>query len=1072
MTAVDISTKSHSFRYNPSIYLTDSELKEALKKITTAAEMEEYLKTRYKTKKEDRPPSKRRLNRITSTNSRITGRPPLPKPSVVTEPHTIEIEEPPLPKQRQQQQVEPAGDDSAGPSKPTSHPKDPDRTNKEWLDPLAIEILDLYDGKTEQEKLAIAVKEGHESVIRELLSSKAVSISAVNPEGKTPLMLAAISGNMVILKHLLDAGALATVNERCSETGETAIMLAAQQADGADFIKELFACAEDKHVYVNIEARDNLKRTALLHAAINGHYSNVCVLLAHGADVNAPDVGGKTALIHAAVQGSNKIISVLLEKKAVVNHRDVDGRIALMYAAAQGSSENILALFNNTDGRFSRDKKDYSALTHAATKGNLEAVGTLIEQSGDFFEVDKFRGLIRTVNNAIQEAKKKKDYSLASRLALVQEDLKGRQQAITEEEQKRLAEDARRAEEREKEDHRYKQMRINQRKYRERIPKYKGKKLLGGTSGGESIPLTVDTLAVESLPELSKIVEKATVNKETMVPLEVHTLLGAAARLPISTAPPFLPAAGSLFLYNKSATPNFNEDGLEIDIEKESQLIVPTDTYIAMRSGTDHDYSMERCIYYLVDKPELVIVHYLDVAGSGGGVGRKRHCRDDNDSDEDMKQGMRDPKEVSQQSGKGAGKKRRKKGPVDDDKPSGESIPLTVDASELRSLPDLIEIVRKATIDGKLLETAEVNTLLNSAAALPISTAPPSLPAAGSLFLYNKSATPSYKKDGFNFGKESHNKLVIDKEPRIKVYYGTNHELNLQRRSYFFVDSQPELVLVQYLVPTEKSAPKGKPSQKSESEDQIASGSLDEAVKAQPQILKPPSTINKEATSFKITNRLQPNDGEKNVQGYPPNPSFAAPISFSSSLLRSYIAIGVRLQVQGFPSTVITDAVNEACDAYEKSSESAMETSRVTDETVNQVTKDKMGVEFSDLDGTLKEKWEDALDKTELAGVIKEIRSKVVSHLTATFVTPDVVDAFLNTSTEKRASMALALSKLRKVSSIPKEELNTFINKISKAPVWWMEVQFVVIKDAIVDNDIPSARGFIEEALRTEPPTE
>ncbi|KAL4523216.1 hypothetical protein Ndes2526A_g07916 [Nannochloris sp. 'desiccata'] len=233
--AKHVDIKESHFRYNPAVYLRDSELKQALKRITTADEMEEFLKARYKTKKEERSPSMRKLNRITSITSRVNARSTVQKTSAVTAPRSIEEEEQvPSNQQRQQQQQEqPAGDVGVESSKVASLFEKAKRGKK--LSPE--ELGDLFVGKTDQQQLSIAVHLGQEEVIKKLISGGTVDIDAPDPEydGKTPLMLAATNCSIVSLELLLDANV--DINKAHAETGETALMLAAEHPDGVHFIQ-------------------------------------------------------------------------------------------------------------------------------------------------------------------------------------------------------------------------------------------------------------------------------------------------------------------------------------------------------------------------------------------------------------------------------------------------------------------------------------------------------------------------------------------------------------------------------------------------------------------------------------------------------------------------------------------------------------------------------------------------------------------------------------------------------------------------------------------------------------------
>ncbi|KAH7617416.1 putative Calmodulin-binding transcription activator CBT [Nannochloris sp. 'desiccata'] len=823
--AKHVDIKESHFRYNPAVYLRDSELKQALKRITTADEMEEFLKARYKTKKEERSPSMRKLNRITSITSRVNARSTVQKTSAVTAPRSIEEEEQvPSNQQRQQQQQEqPAGDVGVESSKVASLFEKAKRGKK--LSPE--ELGDLFVGKTDQQQLSIAVHLGQEEVIKKLISGGTVDIDAPDPEydGKTPLMLAATNCSIVSLELLLDANV--DINKAHAETGETALMLAAEHPDGVHFIKTLFRIADNKHIYVKTDAGDRNKQTALMHAAIKGRYT-------------------------------------------------------LMHAAAQGSRENVRAIINYSKDRYGLG----DALRHAAPKGQLEIVRMVIEHDDYYIGEFDFGRITKEVKTALEKAEKDNDKNLVLCLAKVLEELKDHKEQKAEE---------RKAEKRRREE----------------------------------------------------------------------------------------------------------------DIEENSDL---------------HNKMKKFRAEEIDEQPK---------------------------KDRDLEKSIKNRRVVVSQG--------------------GEAIPITVDSPDLHNRPELLKIVLKATVNGKAMEKTEVNTLLNSTAQLPISTAPPSRPAAGSLFLYNKTATPNYKKDEHNFGKESHTRLIVDKRPRIQVYYGTKEYSPVQRRSYYLISDDAErrgggdqkLVLVHYLVP-QASASKGKSQKSTGSEDQIASGSLDETIKAD-------FKANEEADrAHNVAEERLPKvvAWDKPLHSHPP-PFSTAPQSSPRSVLRSLIGIGVRLQIPGLDVEAICDDVNDLCDNPPAGCEEASKSGSINYHSLDLAAQELLNVKFDFIEAKMEREWKKAVANHEFAGLVKKLCNIVVEHFSV--VSEDVRKALESAVLDEKASMATALRKLSKIDSIPKRELMNLVGIVTAAPLEWARDQFKVIRDAVLDDDIDFAKGLIHIALENKP---
>ena len=86
----------------------------------------------------------------------------------------------------------------------------------------------------------------------------------------------------------------------------------------------------------DIEARDEVGRTALIWSAFQGHGPMMEYLIDQGADVNARDRRERTALIWAAIAGRETAIEILLENGADPALVDADGKAAAAYAAAEG----------------------------------------------------------------------------------------------------------------------------------------------------------------------------------------------------------------------------------------------------------------------------------------------------------------------------------------------------------------------------------------------------------------------------------------------------------------------------------------------------------------------------------------------------------------------------------------------------------------------------------------------------------------------------------------------------------------------------------------------------------------
>lgn len=163
--------------------------------------------------------------------------------------------------------------------------------------------------------------------------------------GITPLVLAAINGNAVVIDALMKAGADPNV---AMPGGQTALMAAARTGRG-DAVSVLLRGGADPNAH-----EQRLGETALMWAAAENHADAIAALVQHGADVNARSDpadfprfsfgdsivamvmtlprGHWTPLMYAARQGALDATRSLAKGKADLDLKDPEGTTALMLA--------------------------------------------------------------------------------------------------------------------------------------------------------------------------------------------------------------------------------------------------------------------------------------------------------------------------------------------------------------------------------------------------------------------------------------------------------------------------------------------------------------------------------------------------------------------------------------------------------------------------------------------------------------------------------------------------------------------------------------------------------------------
>lgn len=152
----------------------------------------------------------------------------------------------------------------------------------------------------------------------------------------SPLTAAAAAGNAEEVRRLLAAG---TPPDAVDPSGQTALMVAARN-DRVEVIRVLVAAGAD----VNAPDHRMTRWPPLVHAIHKGREGAATALLQAGADPNAHDRAGATPLMYAAAYGNLALVRKLLARGADPRAATTDGVTALWAAAGGGG------LFDLSDG--------------------------------------------------------------------------------------------------------------------------------------------------------------------------------------------------------------------------------------------------------------------------------------------------------------------------------------------------------------------------------------------------------------------------------------------------------------------------------------------------------------------------------------------------------------------------------------------------------------------------------------------------------------------------------------------------------------------------------------------------
>jgi len=311
--------------------------------------------------------------------------------------------------------------------------------------------------------MQLAALNGNAAMVEKLIKAGADSNVPLTPAGDTALMMASRTGKTDAINVLLDGGA--KVNTKETWGGTTALMWAVAERHAAA-VKTLIDHGADVNARSNFVPAANGRGfegrtpvapqpgqaaeefasgwlTPLMFSAREGDVESARLLVAAGADVNAPASDGKDALGLAIFNGNYELASFLIDGKAQVNRADTQGFTPLFWAVDRRNMETAPnfpwmvtadplplirklleagadpnALVNNTPRARMRAGSPRivfaTALMRAAFSGDLELVKLLLAKGAD-------PGVVSKDNETVLEA--------AAALGFIQGYSKGRSAA-------------------------------------------------------------------------------------------------------------------------------------------------------------------------------------------------------------------------------------------------------------------------------------------------------------------------------------------------------------------------------------------------------------------------------------------------------------------------------------------------------------------------------------------------------------------------------------------------------------------------------------------------------------------
>jgi len=245
------------------------------------------------------------------------------------------------------------------------------------------QLLDAKD-KKECTPLLLAAQKGHLEVCELLLKAGANPLST-NEDGWSAMHKAAGNRKAAIVRLLLVHKEL--INAKGKDGGEshdgaTPLMIAAINGD-LEICELLLKAGADPM------ARNKMGFNAMHWAAGNGEIAIVQLLSAHKELIDSKSKSGHTPLTLASQQRRSAVCELLLKVGANPLATDEDGRNAMHWAAAIGLTEIVRFLLVYKQLIDSKSKKDEIPLLLASEKGSIEVCELLLKAGANPLATDE-----------------------------------------------------------------------------------------------------------------------------------------------------------------------------------------------------------------------------------------------------------------------------------------------------------------------------------------------------------------------------------------------------------------------------------------------------------------------------------------------------------------------------------------------------------------------------------------------------------------------------------------------------------------------------------------------------------
>ncbi|KAI1825476.1 ankyrin repeat-containing domain protein [Xylaria intraflava] len=216
--------------------------------------------------------------------------------------------------------------------------------------------------------LIAAIEVGEINAVEKLLDLKA-DVNLFQACGESPVQIAIRKGRQNIVELLVKNGAKLDYRDNHGR-GVLSHAISQQSFDLLPYLLQ----QED----IDINQQDDLGRTPLIHATIQGHII-MNDIIAQKPKMDLQDRWGKTALAHAVSRDYGPLVSSLIAAEADPLVRDIRGRDALYWAALQASQNTFEQVLKKLEALNASSSSFQHAVIAATNANNYEFVQQLLK---------------------------------------------------------------------------------------------------------------------------------------------------------------------------------------------------------------------------------------------------------------------------------------------------------------------------------------------------------------------------------------------------------------------------------------------------------------------------------------------------------------------------------------------------------------------------------------------------------------------------------------------------------------------------------------------------------------------